>query len=169
MKWVYIHGLYSNAASRKYVLLKRYFPHFDWNILEWTIEDNLPNVLKQFNQEYLDQELTIVGDSAGANLAVQIKLLREQLSLNTSLILLNPLLNFTYRISDYSFPKPLIPFFKNFSIQDLNQTSFLLSLEDELIDHTWISAYPELNQFWVKDDHRLSNFKDHMLLLKEFF
>ncbi len=165
-KVLYIHGMYSNAQSRKYILLKEHFPSLDWDIMEWGVDEDLQVALDEVHQKYKEMKsLIIIGDSAGGNLTVQLKMRRTQNGLTTVMILLNPLLRIQYRIADFEFPARLKAYFYEVKDEDIQQSYCLLSYQDELINHGWIKALTGLHQIWVEDDHRFLNFSSWIPIL----
>lgn len=165
-KVLYIHGMYSNAQSRKYLLLQKYFPSYGWDIMEWGVEDNLDAALEEIHQKYKEEKsLIIIGDSAGGNLTVQLKKKRAQEGLTSVMILLNPLLRLQFRIADFEFPTSLKPYFYDVKAEDIQKSYCLLSFHDEIIDHQWIKELTDLHQIWVEDDHRFLNFSSWIPIL----
>src|SRR5690606_34741353 len=100
---IYIHGLGSDASSRKYQLLQTlYQSRRSTDCLEWKEHDNIAQLLEETVTRLHPNctDLIIVGDSTGGNFAYQQRELLKESNINTSLILLNPLLDVSKRKRD---------------------------------------------------------------------
>src|SRR5690625_6334170 len=94
-EFLYIHGLNSDATSRKYLNLKEYFQDkFEFNCLEWKNEDNISELLDQAELK-LENEINpiLFGDSTGANFAWQLRECSRQKGESSILILSSTLLD----------------------------------------------------------------------------
>ncbi|MBW7871552.1 MAG: hypothetical protein H3C39_10895 [Flavobacteriia bacterium] len=163
-KFLYIHGLGSDAQSRKYLNLKEYFDdQFDFGCLEWKNNDNIDELLNQSERDLSQFENVILfGDSTGANFAWQLSEKRKANGLNSILIVSSPLLDLSKRISDYEFPDSLKPFMKK--IDHPAGMMIIAPTEDEIIDHSFVieNQFPDTQILKVNDTHRLPEFKDYL-------
>lgn len=163
-KFLYIHGLGSNALSRKYLNLKEYFPdQFDFSCMEWKNDDNIEELLNQSEKSLSQQENVILfGDSTGANFGWQLREKRKANGLNSILIVSSPLLDLSKRISDYEFPESIKPFMKK--INHPAGMMIIAPTEDEILDHSFVidNQFPDTRILKVNDTHRLPKFKDYL-------
>lgn len=164
-KLFYIHGLNSDATSRKYLNLKAYFRDvFEFDCLEWKNDDNISELLDRAELE-LDNEINpiIFGDSTGANFAWQLRERRIKKNQRAILILSSPLLNIHQGIADFEFPESLIPYLK--VIENPKDTLIIASEKDEIISMSSLfqSEYEKnFKLIEVEDTHRLIHFKIYL-------
>lgn len=163
-KFLYIHGLNSDATSRKYLNLKEYFQDkFEFDCLEWKNDDNISELLDKAESELENQINPILfGDSTGANFAYQLRERRKSNAKDSILILSSPLLDFSKRIAEIEFPEPLKKFLKK--IHNPKEAMIIAPINDELIDHSflWENEYENMKLLKVDDSHRLPKFKDYL-------
>lgn len=163
-KLLYIHGLGSDAQSRKYLNLKEYFAdQFDFSCLEWKNDDNIEELLNLAEKDLSQQENVILfGDSTGANFAWQLREKRKTKGLNSILIVSSPLLDLSRRISEFKFPESLKPFMKK--IDHPAEMMIIAPTKDEIIDHSFVidNQFPDTQILKVNDTHRLPKFKDYL-------
>lgn len=163
-KFLYIHGLGSDAQSRKYLNIKNHFQdQFRFDCLEWKNEDDIEELLLNFHKELSREEnLILFGDSTGANFALQLREMRSQSELKTILILSSPLLDESKRIASFPFPEHLKPFLKKYN--QIDDLLMILPTHDEVIDNNWLfkinSSSVKLIQ--VEDSHRLLKFENYL-------
>lgn len=169
-RFLYIHGLGSNANSRKYLNLKEYFGNtFDFSCLEWKNDDNIEELLNQSEKELSQFENVILfGDSTGANFAWQLREKRKAKGLNSILIVSSPLLDLSKRISDFEFPETLKPFMKK--IDHPAGMMIIAPTEDEIIDHSFVidNQFPDTQILKVNDTHRLPKFKEYLPEIEKY-
>lgn len=164
MKLLYIHGLNSDATSRKYLNLKEYFQgKFEFDCLEWKNDDNISELLDQAELK-LENEINpiLFGDSTGANFAWQLRERRRHKGKNSILILSSPLLDVSKRIAEFEFPSQLKTYLNK--IEYPTDAMLIVPTNDELIEHAhlWENELENINLLKVEDTHRLTNFKDYL-------
>lgn len=170
MKFLYIHGLNSDATSRKYLNLKEYFQDkFEFNCLEWKNDDNISELLDQAELK-LENEINpiLFGDSTGANFAWQLRERRRHNGKNSILILTSPLLDLSKRIAEFEFPEQLKPYLKK--IDNPENLMIIAPTKDELIDHSalWKNEFEKMNLMKVNDTHRLPKFLDYLVEIDSY-
>ncbi len=170
MIFLYIHGLGSDANSRKYLNLKEYFGNkFEFSCLEWKNDDNIEELLNDTEKELSGKEnIILFGDSTGANFAWQLCEKRKLSNLNTMLILSSPLLDESKRIAEFPFPEPLKAFLKR--IEKPENSLIIAPIHDEVLDHSFLlkndfSGTEILN---VNDSHRLPKFKEYLPEIEKY-
>lgn len=169
-KFLYIHGLNSDANSRKYVNLKDYFKDkFDFSCLEWRNEDNISELLDEAERT-LKGEINpvIFGDSTGANFAYQLRERRKSKGQSSVLIVSSPLLDISKRIADFDFPENLKSYLQK--IKNPKDLMIIAPENDELIDHSFLQENQLENVilFKVNDSHRLPNFKNYLTDIENY-
>lgn len=161
MEFLYVHGYGSNQNSRKFLDLKEFVSDCNFTCLEWNedsdFESLLQGVEKQFEQV---ENLIIVGDSAGANYAYQLREKRKQKGAKSILILTSPLLAIEDRLrTDILFTANL----KNSFVQipTVDNAFVLMAREDEVLSFESFDQNNSLNSviMQVEDSHRLENFR----------
>lgn len=162
---IYIHGLGSDASSRKYQLLQAFYKgRRSTDCLEWKEHDNITYLLEETVARLHSNctELLIVGDSTGGNLAYQLRELLKKSNINISLILLNPLLDVSKRKRDIALGDNLLNYLQ--PIQRPTNCTIILSKNDEVIDHSWLAVLvlEGLEIIEVEDTHRMLNFKEYI-------
>ena len=169
-KLLYIHGLNSDATSRKYLNLKEYFKNdFEMDCLEWKNEDNISELLDKAESE-LENEMNpiLFGDSTGANFAYQLRERRKAKGQKTILILSSPLLDISKRIAEIEFPKPLKKYLQK--IENPKDAMIIAPINDELIDHSflWENEFEDVKLFKVDDSHRLPKFIEYLAEIENY-
>lgn len=167
---LYIHGFGSDKKSRKYLDLQQYFAeHFRFDCMEWKNEDDIDFKINEDVQKLQGEEHPIIiGDSTGANFAVQLHDKLQGLGRRGTLILTSPLLNISDRSSKISFPSNLSRFIK--PITEITDAMLILSATDDTVLQTQnISMFKDNNNILeVEDDHRLQNFKAYLPEISRF-
>jgi len=163
---IYLHGLGSSAASRKFVCLKEVFGS-KYNVVcpEWTYKISIRVMLGNLYRQYENEKsIIIIGSSTGGNFAYQ---LREKLRLDgvkVKLILINPLLHLEQRTSQRTFPSNLVGYMSE--IKEVKDCSLILSNEDEAIDHSLISRGENVKAINIDDNHRIKNVMKLMSIIE---
>lgn len=164
---IYLHGLGSSAASRKFVCLKEVFGS-KYNVVcpEWTYKTSIRVMLGNLFRQYENEKsIIIIGSSTGGNFAYQ---LAERLRLNgvkVKLILINPLLHMGQRTSQRTFPVILSNYL--WEIKEVNNCSLLLSNDDEAIDHSLIRIGENVKVISIDDNHQVKNVMKLMAVIKK--
>lgn len=161
---VYIHGLGSDARSRKFRLIEVFFENsITVECLEWREDDNIFRLLEDTvtRLRFFYRELIIIGDSTGGNFAYQLRQLFEEYNLKTSLILLNPMLDISKRKRNVSLSENLLQYVQE--IKNPTNALIILSKDDEVIDHYWLleSTFKGVEVIEVDDTHRMFYFSDY--------
>lgn len=163
-KVFYIHGLYGSKSSRKFKEISNKFP--DAVCLEWKYNENINEFIHHatelINKE--QKEITLIGSSAGGNLAWQIQQELKGLGKEAELILINPLVDATHLYENNmphvfsKYIKPMDPIFN---------TKVVIGLQDEIINPHQNKGFFEIYDYnhpnqleiiVVDDDHRVSKF-----------
>lgn len=170
-RFLYIHGLNSDATSRKYLNLKEYFKdEFEFDCLEWKNEDTISELLSEAESELENHVNPILfGDSTGANFAWQLRERRMKKGQKSILILSSPLLDLSKRIADFEFPKKLIPFMN--IIHNPKDTLVIASETDEVIDMSDLldpAIEKDFELIKANDTHRLVNFKSYLPEIRNY-
>lgn len=164
---LYVHGLNSDAQSRKYKILQsRLEDYCTIECLEWHNEDAIDRLLKEASINLLRYtNVVIIGDSTGGNFAYQLRDLLIPHPVRTKLILLNPLLDISKRKSKIPFPIPLVNYLQE--IKSPKNAFIIISEQDEIIDHSWLKE-PELLDtvlYKVDDTHRMPLFLSYICII----
>lgn len=165
---LYIHGYGSDRDSRKFQELKNYFgKEYHCHCLEWTVFSDIPYLLNLALQKCASVErLVIIGDSTGANLAYQLREMRN--SDGDKLILLSPLLDVTKRKRNIPFPDEFCACL--WKIENPANALVVASKTDKVIDQ--LSLFDENDKKFtlmeVDDGHRLKKFNDYLPALDAF-
>jgi predicted esterase YcpF (UPF0227 family) len=127
---LYLHGLGSNAASRKFTSLQQAFgDRYQLHCPEWTtttvITDFLNNLFNYYEHE---KSILIIGSSTGANFAYQLTQKLRRKGVSVELILVNPLLSLSQRISLREFPAQLATYLQD--IVEVENCKLILSRQD---------------------------------------
>lgn len=167
---VYIHGLGSDANSRKFQLLKAVLnDSHSIECVEWKENDNISHILRDtaIRLIFLAKDVVIIGDSMGGNLAVQLRDALKGSRVNTSLVLLNPMLDISKRKINVPLAHTLLKHIQK--IDAPINSLIILSDDDEIIDHSWLkkSTLEDVQIIEVKDTHRMMNFSEHILRFKQ--
>lgn len=165
---LYVHGYGSDRTSRKFFALQELFSStHNCFCLEWITNSDIPYLLNKAVEKLADtNELTIIGDSTGANLAYQIRELRN--NSNDKLVLLSPLLDIDNILVDINFPQS----FLNELIQVSKPENALIiaSKNDEVINQNSLfgSQNNSIEIMDVDDNHRLENFNDYLPRIADY-
>lgn len=161
---LYIHGLNSDANSRKLSLLKSYFgDRMGYDCIEWGDRTNLRFHFEEKRNEWLNhQKLIIIGDSTGANFAYQ---LREQLwdsHHEIALVLLSPLMYISQAYVYIRFPLYIIP--QIWNINKPARALIIASPTDEVLSQKWLfeKDFEEVKVIGVSDEHSLRDFETYI-------
>lgn len=160
----YIHGLYGSRSSKKFKLIQEKYPNAI--CIEWKFNENIDFYLENTLQELkkVAGPISLIGSSAGGNLAWQIQQKLIEAGKTCELILINPLVELSYKYED-NFPQHLVKYLK--SMNQFTNTKVILSLQDEVLNTKQAKTFFELydynnpNQIEIKlidDDHRISHF-----------
>lgn len=165
---LFIHGYGSDRSSRKFQDLKTHFgKEYHCHCLEWVVFSDVPYLLNLAVQKCENvKSLVIVGDSTGANLAYQLREMRNREY--DKLILLSPLLDITKRKRDIPFPDTFCAHLSK--IENPAKALVVASRNDEVIDQQ--SLFDETDKKFtlmeVDDGHRLEKFQEYLPALEEF-
>lgn len=167
---LYIHGFGSDKKSRKYLDLQQYFAeHFRFDCMEWKNEDDIDFKINEDVQKLQGEEHPIIiGDSTGANFAVQLQDKLKGLEKRATLILTSPLLNISDRSSQISFPPNLLGFIK--PITEITNAMMIVAPTDNTVNQIQnISMFKGNNEILeVEDDHRLHKFQTYLPKIAEY-
>lgn len=168
---IYIHGLNSDATSRKFLNIKEHFSSlFDVCCVEWRNDTDISTLISLFGEKYKYRDnLVVIGDSTGGNFAYQFKERRKAKGEKTVLLLLNPLLDFEQRRTDvHPFPENVKRYL--LKITSPEDVFLLIADHDEIINHDYLTEKPLLNTeiLQVNDSHRLSKFLEHIGELERY-
>ena len=163
-KVFYIHGLYGSKSSRKFKEIVSKYP--EAVCLEWKYNDNIAEFIQHSTEIVLkeNQKVTLIGSSAGGNLAWQIQQELKNLGKEVDLILINPLVETTH-LYENNMPVVFSKYIKPFDV--LFNTKVLIGLQDEVINPHQNKGFFELYNYnnsdkveiiTVDDDHRISKF-----------
>ncbi|WP_240485532.1 YqiA/YcfP family alpha/beta fold hydrolase [Myroides marinus] len=162
---LYIHGYGSNRESRKFFNLKESLPDFPAAVFEWDEHTDFELLLKTAIEQTNEiEQIVLVGDSTGANIAYQIRETRKSLGLSTILVLTSPLLDYDKRLNtELQFAENL----QN-SLMKINKVEdalVILAKEDEAIDFSQFDVKqdaPNSTVIYVEDNHRLEGFMNYV-------
>lgn len=162
---LYIHGYGSNRESRKFFNLKESLPDFPAAVFEWDEHTDFELLLKTAIEQTNEiEQIVLVGDSTGANIAYQIREVRKSLGLKTILVLTSPLLDYDKRLNTS------LQFTENLqnSLMQINKVEdalIILAKEDEAIDFSQFDVKhdaPNSTVIYVDDTHRLEGFINYV-------
>lgn len=147
---LYFHGLGSNKDSRKFKLIENAFDRtHNCFCVEWGNDTDISGLLTDLWSLYKDKdELVLIGDSTGGNYAYQLRERLKVFGVKIKLVLLNPLLDFSNRIANFSFPEKLEETLEK--IKELDHCFLLQSNRDEVIDHSKMEIGPEVEQLIIE-------------------
>lgn len=163
-KVFYIHGLYGSKNSRKFKEISIKYPNAV--CLEWKYNDNIAEFIQHSTEMIVKeiQPVTIIGSSAGGNLAWQIQQKLKELGKEAHLILINPLVEVSH-LYENNMPQVFAQYIKTFD--KIYNTKVIIGLQDEIINPQQSKGFFELYDYnnpnqleiiVVDDDHRISNF-----------
>jgi len=154
---LYLHALGSSTNSKKFVRLQEDFgTTYQVVCPEWMLDANIDFFIDNLCNEYQNEEfIIIIGRSTGGNFAFQLTNLLRQKGVKVKLILINPLLNLTSRITTRPFPTQLAQ--DILEIKEVNDCALILSIKEEIIDHSRISVGKAVQLFEIDDNHRLDD------------
>lgn len=165
---LFVHGFGSDRNSRKFQDLKSHFgKEYHCHCLEWTVFSDIPYLLNlALHKCAIVERLVIIGDSTGANLAYQLREMRN--SDGDKLILLSPLLDIAKRKRDIPFPATFCEYL--LKIANPANTLVIASKTDEVIDQQSLfdEADKKFTLMEVNDGHRLEKFHDYLHAIEEF-
>lgn len=165
---IYIHGYRSDRNSRKFLALKKYLAKtHNCFCLEWITHSDIPYLLQKTFDRCKDlEDLVLIGDSTGANLAFQLREMRNKL--NDRLVLLSPLLDVNKVLSPIKFPTPFLS--SLMKITNINNSLVVASRNDEVVNQNHLFANHQKNftLFEVDDNHRLDNFEKYLELISGY-
>lgn len=157
MEFLYIHGYGSNQSSRKFSDLKEFISDCNFTCLEWNENSDFASLLQEEEKRFEQVEnLIIMGDSAGANYAYQLREKRKQKGIKSILILTSPLLNLEDRMrTDFLFTDNLKNSFVK--IPTVDNAFILKAREDEVLSFESFDSKNSVNSviMQIEDTHRL--------------
>lgn len=103
---LYFHGVGSSAASRKFIKLQSEFADkYQVTCVEWTYTSDMRTMITNLFTKYEHQKsIVIIGSSTGGNFAYQLADSLRSSGVKVKLIMINPLLQLTQRITSRPFP-----------------------------------------------------------------
>ena len=163
-KIFYVHGLYGSKSSRKFKEIVNKYP--EAVCLEWKYNDNIAEFIQHSTEIVFkeNQKVTLIGSSAGGNLAWQIQQELKNLGKEVDLILINPLVETTH-LYENNMPVVFSKYIKSFD--QIFNTKVIIGLQDEIINPHQNKGFFELYDYnhpnqleiiAIDDDHRISNF-----------
>ncbi|MTG97836.1 MULTISPECIES: YqiA/YcfP family alpha/beta fold hydrolase [Myroides] len=164
MIMIYFHGYGSDKTSRKYEDCKRLFKNSSSFCVEWNPESDIKSILNVVDAELSEQEQVIlIGDSTGANLAYQLREKRKEKGLKSILIMLSPLLDLDSRLNS----KLIFSDNLRESILKINNPEdafIIVGKQDEVLDFVDLQDKITYNSeiLFVEDSHRLPKFRDYL-------
>ncbi|MTH29066.1 alpha/beta hydrolase fold domain-containing protein [Myroides pelagicus] len=161
---IYFHGYGSDKTSRKFLDCKELFKNSSSFCVEWTPESDIEGILNVVEAGLAEQEQVIlIGDSTGANLAYQLRDKRKEKGLKSVLVLLSPLLELDARLNTK------LLFSDNLrenivKITNPEDAFILIGKQDEVLDYTGLQDKITYNTeiLFVEDSHRLPKFRDYL-------
>ncbi|WP_026038866.1 YqiA/YcfP family alpha/beta fold hydrolase [Myroides injenensis] len=164
MIMIFFHGYGSDRNSRKFQDCKKLFKSSSSFCVEWTPESNFNAIMNIVEAEIAEQEQVIlIGDSTGANLAYQLRERRKSKGLDSILIMLSPLLDIDQRLNKS------LEFSQNLKdslikIDDPQDAFLLIGKQDEVLDYSGLMSQKTYNSeiLFVEDSHRLPKFRDYL-------
>lgn len=135
--------------------------------MEWVVYSDIPYLLNLAVQKCDNAlNMVIVGDSTGANLAYQLREMRNQA--DDKLILLSPLLDIAKRKRDIPFPDTFCE--QLLKITNPANALIVASKTDEVIDqqHLFGEDDKKFTLMEVDDGHRLEKFNEYLLVIEEY-
>ena len=171
-KLLYIHGLGSDRNSRKFVNLKDYFKdQFEYNFMEWKNDSNILSLLNEA-EKWLKSgptdQIVLVGDSTGANFAYQLRERLKEEDIKSILIMTSPLLNVEDRISDFEFPKSILPQLRK--IENPEYALIIATQKDEVLNliPLYQKKLKNVELIDVDDSHRLLKFENYIHHIEKY-
>lgn len=165
---LFVHGYGSDRNSRKFQDLKNYFgKEYHCYCMEWVVYSDIPYLLNLAVQKCENAlNMVVVGDSTGANLAYQLREMRNHA--DDKLILLSPLLDIAKRKRDIPFPDTFCAHL--LKIENPANALVVASKNDEVIDQQSLfdEADKKFTLMEVDDGHRLEKFHDYLHAIEEF-
>lgn len=163
---LYLHGLGSSSASKKFTRLKIEFEtKYQIDCPEWTETTDINTFLSNLVEKYKNEKsILIIGSSTGGNFGYQLTNMLRALNVQVKLILINPLLHINQRISNWPFPVSLEKYL--YEILEVNDCSMILGTHDELINHQKIKIGENVAVKWIDDDHKVKHLEVLMEVIK---
>lgn len=167
---VYFHGYGSDGQSRKFLNLQSAMRGVEMTAFEWTPDTNFKDYMNiAFTTVVNTQEVIVVGDSAGANFAYQLREMRQAHGLKTILVLTSPLLNYP---SQLRVPVPITNNLQNalVVIPQVSDALLLLAKNDEVLDFSCFDVHNQSNTvlIYVDDNHLLERFEAYIEYIKGY-
>lgn len=167
---IYFHGYGSDRQSRKFLNLQSAMKEVEMIAFEWTPDTNFKDYMNiAFTAVANTQEVIVVGDSAGANFAYQLREMRQTHGLKTILVLTSPLLNYTNQLR---VPVPITDNLQNalVVIPQISDALLLLAKNDEVLDFSQYDIYNQPNTVvvYVDDNHQLERFEAYIGYIKAY-
>ncbi|EPH13520.1 hypothetical protein HMPREF9713_00595 [Myroides odoratimimus CCUG 12700] len=162
---LYIHGYGSNRESRKFYNIKESLPDFPAAVFEWDENTDFKLLLQTAVRQTAEiEQIILVGDSTGANLAYQVREARKALGLKTILVLTSPLLDYDKRLNaDLQFTENLQE--SLIKINNVEDALVIMAKEDEVIDFSNFNVKNNASNstvIYVDDNHRLEGFINYV-------
>lgn len=161
---IYIHGLYSSSKeSSKFDILKNAFDNviaFDWSVDDKHIDVKLRELATNLVESAND--IVIIGDSTGANFAIQLREMMQSISKFSyaKLILISPLFSV-----DMLRDKEIMPAVIRQQIKDVDKlydALVFMPLNDEVVKYNKKSALQFVKIIARKDEHSFKTFSSHI-------
>ncbi|MBP3944295.1 alpha/beta hydrolase fold domain-containing protein [Sphingobacteriaceae bacterium WQ 2009] len=122
------------------------------------------NVTNLFTKYEHQKYIVIIGSSTGGNFAYQLADSLRNSGVKVKLIMINPLLQLTQRITSRPFPAKLATYLCD--ISEVNQCAMIISNQDEVIDHNLISLGKDVKVIKIQDNHKLKDIKLFIRIIK---
>lgn len=164
---IYFHGLNSSIDSNKFKILQSVYE--DIKCFEWSPNDSIKDRLNKLSLDLSKyKNVTLIGDSTGANFAYQV---REQLKslTNVKLILTSPLLSlkqmdenfFLYSYVTDTLRKNII------DIKYIDDAFIIKPIHDEVLPHKY-ECKINCDVLNIDSTHRIDDFKDYIDYIKDY-
>lgn len=165
---LYFHGLGSGKDSTKFKLLQQHFGDTQEVVcVSWNVETDISQLLFNLFKKYKDtSDLTLIGSSTGGNYACQFANMMRANRIEVKLVLLNPLLQLSLRITNRPFPTSLLA--SLWHIESLQDCYLICAVHDEVIDHSNVQLGIGVTAVYVDDTHKLDRFESYIPQLKNW-
>lgn len=166
---IYVHGYGSDRSSRKFLALKKHLSKtHKCYCLEWIVHSDIPFLLEKTLEKCKNIEtLDIVGDSTGANLAYQLREMRN--ISGDGLVLLSPLLYLEQIKCNIPFPSTFLKILRSFT--NPKKVFIIASKKDCVLNQDFLFGSTKNNYtlLEVDDDHSLTNFENYLDQISTYF
>ena len=164
---IFYHGLNSSNNSSKFKILKEVYK--DIECFEWSTNDNIKDKLNNLSDKLLKcNDITLIGDSTGANFALQTRDLLKKHNKQVNLILLSPLssinqIDKSHFIYEYV-TDTLINNITDFKV--INDALVIIPTNDEVLYNNYIFNNCEIIK--TESSHRLEDFSNYINYIKNY-